>query len=153
MADERGADSGRGAQRNAELGRQARDALDVLRDVQGHEDLVRAVQLRGGARLMETRALRRVFGAHADAVPVSSTKSMIGHLIGASAAVGLIATVLTLHDGIAHPTINYETPDPECDLDCVPNRARPVSATVALANAFAFGGSCVSIAVRRGADA
>jgi 3-oxoacyl-[acyl-carrier-protein] synthase II len=98
---------------------------------------------------METRALHRVFGTHAAKIAVSSTKSMIGHLIGASGAVALIATVLTLRDGITHPTINYETADPDCDLDYVPNRARPTGATAALANAFAFGGPCVSIAVRR----
>jgi len=97
---------------------------------------------------METRALHRVLGAHARAVAVSSTKSMIGHLLGASAAVGLVATVLTVREGVIHPTINYEEPDPDCDLDYVPNESRRMDVGLALANAFAFGGHCVSLAVR-----
>lgn len=99
--------------------------------------------------VMETRALHRVLGVHASAVAVSSTKSMIGHLIGASAAVGLIATVLAIDQGVVHPTINYEEPDPECDLDYVPNEARRFKVELALANSFAFGGHCVSLAVQR----
>ena len=99
--------------------------------------------------VMETRALHRVLGVHASAVAVSSTKSMIGHLIGASAAVGLMATVLAIDQGIVHPTINYEEPDPECDLDYVPNEARRLTVELALANSFAFGGHCVSLAVQR----
>ena len=99
--------------------------------------------------VMETRALHQVLGAHALAVAVSSTKSMIGHLIGASAAVGLIATVLAIEEGVIHPTINYEEPDPECDLDYVPNEARRTTVDLALANSFAFGGHCVSLAVQR----
>lgn len=97
---------------------------------------------------METRALHRVLGAHARAVAVSSTKSMIGHLLGASAAVGLIATVLTVREGVIHPTINYEEADPDCDLDYVPNASRRMDVELALANSFAFGGHCVSLAVR-----
>ena len=97
----------------------------------------------------ETRALRRALGPRAARVPVSATKSMLGHLLGASAAVGLLAAVLTVRDGVAHPTINYEAADPECDLDVVPNAARRIDAELALVNAFAFGGHCVSIAVAR----
>lgn len=98
---------------------------------------------------METRALHQVLGAHARAIAVSSTKSMIGHLIGASAAVGLIAAVLAIDAGVVHPTINYEEPDPDCDLDYVPNEARRMTVELALANSFAFGGHCVSLAVQR----
>lgn len=97
---------------------------------------------------METRAIRDVFGPHARTVAVSSTKSIIGHLVGASAAVGLIATVLTVQEGMIHPTINYEEPDPECDLDYVPNECRRAQVEVALANSFAFGGHCVSLVVQ-----
>lgn len=100
---------------------------------------------------METRALHDAFGPHARLLSVSATKSMIGHLMGASAAVGLIATVLSVHDGIVHPTINYEEPDLDCDLDYVPNQARRLDVELALANSFAFGGHCVSLAVQRAA--
>ena len=98
---------------------------------------------------METRAIHQVLGPHARRVAVSSTKSMIGHLIGASAAVGLVATVLAVHEGVVHPTINYARPDPECDLDYVPHVARRMAVDLALANSFAFGGHCVSVAVQR----
>jgi 3-oxoacyl-[acyl-carrier-protein] synthase II len=89
---------------------------------------------------METRAIHRVFGPHAYDVPISSTKSMTGHLMGAAGAVEAIACVKTLESGVVHPTINYETPDPECDLDYVPNVAREVYPRTALSNSFGFGG-------------
>ena len=88
----------------------------------------------------ETRAIHSVFGAHARKVPVSSTKSMVGHLMGAAGAVEAIACIKTLETGIIHPTINYETPDPECDLDYVPNQARAAQPRTALSNSFGFGG-------------
>jgi 3-oxoacyl-[acyl-carrier-protein] synthase II len=89
---------------------------------------------------METRAIRSVFGEHAYKVPISSTKSMVGHLMGAAGAVEAIACVKTLETGMIHPTINYETPDPECDLDYVPNEARETHPRKALSNSFGFGG-------------
>jgi 3-oxoacyl-[acyl-carrier-protein] synthase II len=89
---------------------------------------------------METRAIREVFGEHAYRIPVSSTKSMIGHSLGGAGAVEAIACIKTLETGIIHPTINYETPDPECDLDYVPNEARETHPRTALSNSFAFGG-------------
>lgn len=89
---------------------------------------------------VETRAIRAVFGEHADCVPVSSTKSMVGHLMGAAGAVEAIACAKTLETGVIHPTINYETPDPACDLDYVPNVARDVGPQTALSNSFGFGG-------------
>ncbi len=89
---------------------------------------------------VETRAIRTVFGRHADRIPVSATKSMIGHLMGAAGAVEAIACVKSLETGTVHPTINYETPDPECDLDYVPNEARQVWPRTALSNSFGFGG-------------
>ena len=89
---------------------------------------------------IETEAIRLVFGAHADRLAVSSTKSMHGHTLGAAGAVEAVATVLTLQRGQLPPTANYTTPDPACDLDIVPNRARPGQVEAALSNSFAFGG-------------
>ena len=74
----------------------------------------------------ETLAIKQVFGEHAHRLAISSTKSMIGHLIGAAGGVELIATALTIRDGVVHPTINLDTPDPKCDLDYVPHQARPM---------------------------
>ncbi|HEV3026506.1 MAG TPA: beta-ketoacyl-ACP synthase II [Planctomycetota bacterium] len=95
----------------------------------------------------ETIAIRKVFGPHADRLCVSSQKSMIGHLIGASAAVSLVTTVLSLGHGRIPPTINLTDPDPECDLDYVPHRARSLKFHRALVNSFGFGGHCVTLAV------
>jgi 3-oxoacyl-[acyl-carrier-protein] synthase II len=97
----------------------------------------------------ETLAIHRVFGEHAGRIPVSSTKSMTGHLMGAAGAVEAIACVKALETGIVHPTINYETPDPECDLDYVPNRARQVDPRTALSNSFGFGGHNATLIFRR----
>lgn len=88
----------------------------------------------------EVRAVRAAFGPHADRLPVSSTKSMIGHLCGASGGVAAVVAALTIRDGAIHPTINYETPDPACDLDCVPNHARDATVRRAAVNSFGFGG-------------
>ena len=89
---------------------------------------------------IETRAIRIAFDSHADRLAVSSTKSMIGHLMGAAGAVEAIACVKSLETGWVHPTINYEHPDPACDLDYVPNQARRLEPRVALSNSFGFGG-------------
>jgi len=89
---------------------------------------------------METRAIRQVFGAYAYRVPISSTKSMIGHLLGAAGAVEAIACIKSLESGVLHPTTNYETPDPNCDLDYVPNQARETHPRTVLSNSFGFGG-------------
>jgi 3-oxoacyl-[acyl-carrier-protein] synthase II len=90
---------------------------------------------------IETIALKRVFGDHAYKVAVSSTKSMTGHLLGGAGGLEAGLTVLAIRDQIAPPTINYETPDPECDLDYVPNEARPMTIDYALSNSFGFGGT------------
>ena len=88
----------------------------------------------------ETRALKMALGEHAYKVAISSTKSMIGHLLGAAGAVEAIATFLSFNRGIVHPTINYENPDPPSDLDYVPNQARRLDGRTAISNGFAFGG-------------
>lgn len=88
----------------------------------------------------ETMAIKTVFGEHARKLAISSNKSMIGHLLGASGAVEFIATVLSIVNNLAPPTINYKTPDPECDLDYVPNQARKMPITHAMSNSFGFGG-------------
>jgi 3-oxoacyl-[acyl-carrier-protein] synthase II len=88
----------------------------------------------------ETRAIKQVFGDHAYRLAVSSTKSMMGHTFGAAGAIEAIMSALALHDGVLPPTINYREPDPECDLDYVPNEARPAKVDVALSNAMGLGG-------------
>ena len=90
---------------------------------------------------IETLAIKTVFGDHAKRIPVSSTKSMTGHLLGAAGGIEAVFTVLALVNGVIPPTINYENPDPECDLDYVPNTARRASLNAALSNSFGFGGT------------
>ncbi|HET7756735.1 MAG TPA: beta-ketoacyl-ACP synthase II [Steroidobacteraceae bacterium] len=97
----------------------------------------------------ETVAMKRTFGEYAHRVAVSSTKSMTGHLLGAAGVVEAIFSVLAIRDGVAPPTINYRTPDPECDLDYVPNTARRMKIDVSLSNSFGFGGTNGSLVFRR----
>jgi 3-oxoacyl-[acyl-carrier-protein] synthase II len=98
---------------------------------------------------IETKAIKTLFGEHAEKLAISSNKSMTGHLLGAAGAIESIATALTLKEGIIPPTINYENPDPECDLDYVPNEARKQDVKIALTNSFGFGGHNVSLALRK----
>jgi nodulation protein E len=97
----------------------------------------------------ETEALKSAFGAHAGKLVMSSNKSMIGHALGAAGALELVATLMTIKDGVVPPTINYLGPDPTCDIDCVPNEARRMKVDAALSNSFAFGGLNAVLAVKR----
>ncbi len=94
---------------------------------------------------VETAAIRQVWGESADKIPVSSIKSMLGHLIAAAGSVEAITCLLAIRDGVLPPTINYETPDPNCNLDCIPNTAREVPVKTALSNSFGFGGQNISL--------
>ncbi|MBF0571634.1 MAG: beta-ketoacyl-ACP synthase II [Candidatus Omnitrophica bacterium] len=98
---------------------------------------------------IESMAIKKLFGDYAKRIPVSSTKSMTGHLLGAAGGIELAACVMSIRDNIVHPTINYETPDPECDLDYVPNVARKVTVDVALSNSLGFGGHNATLVVKR----
>ena len=95
--------------------------------------------------IVETRAIKSLFGDRAKDIAISATKSLIGHSIGASAAISSIATIMALHTGVVHPTINLDEADPECDLDYTPNEARQKNPRTALCNAFGFGGNNASI--------
>jgi 3-oxoacyl-[acyl-carrier-protein] synthase II len=99
--------------------------------------------------LSETKAIKAILGEHGKTVPVSSSKSMIGHLLAAAGGVEAIFTVLTIRDSIIPPTINYDTPDPECDLDYVPNVARKARIDIAISNSFGFGGVNATLVFRK----
>ncbi len=98
---------------------------------------------------LETVAIKRLFGDAAYRIPISSTKSMIGHSLGASGSLEAAACVMSITTGIVHPTINYESPDPACDLDYVPNQARQLDVKVVLSNAFGFGGQNACVVFRK----
>jgi len=97
----------------------------------------------------ETLAIKVAFGDHAKKVAISSTKSMTGHLLGAAGGIEFVASVMAVQNDIIPPTINYETPDPECDLDYVPNEARKTTVNVALSNSLGFGGHNATLAVKK----
>ena len=98
---------------------------------------------------VEALALKRVFGDGAAHVPMSSIKSMLGHTMGAAGAIEAAACALALYRGVIPPTMNYEEPDPECEVDCVPNEARETKPRIALNNAYAFGGNNASLCLGR----
>jgi len=126
--------------------------LAALRDAQMAPEQVSYINAHGTGTPAndpaEVRAIRRVFGAHANRLAVSSTKSMHGHALGAAGALEAVATLLALHEGVLPPTANFTEPDPECDLDVVPNQARVASVECALSNSFAFGGLNAVLAFR-----
>ncbi|MGQ9627729.1 MAG: beta-ketoacyl-ACP synthase II [Anaerolineae bacterium] len=97
----------------------------------------------------EVVAIKKLFRERAKRIPTSATKSMIGHSLGAAGAIEAIASILTIRDGIIHPTVNYETLDPDCDLDCVPNEARRAEVKVVLSNSFGFGGQNACLVIGR----
>jgi 3-oxoacyl-[acyl-carrier-protein] synthase II len=99
--------------------------------------------------IAETLAVKHLLGSHADKIVMNSTKSMIGHLLGAAAGVEFIICLLAMKDGVIPPTINNDNPDPECDLNCAPNKAIERDVKVALSNSFGFGGHNVTLAMRR----
>jgi 3-oxoacyl-[acyl-carrier-protein] synthase II len=99
--------------------------------------------------IAETKAIKAALGEHAAKVAISSSKSMIGHCLGASGAIEAVAVVLTMVNGVIHPTINLTDPDPECDLDYVPLKARESRVEVAASNSFGFGGHNVTLVFRR----
>ena len=138
----------------AEGGEGAAKAMQfALQDAQIDPDSVDYINAHGTSTpagdVAETIAIKTVFGAHANQLAVSSTKSMTGHLLGAAGAIELIASVCAIENSYIPPTINYETPDPDCDLDYVPNHGRPADIEVAISNAFGFGGHNTSIAIRK----
>jgi 3-oxoacyl-(acyl-carrier-protein) synthase len=97
----------------------------------------------------ETMAIKKTFGEHAYKIPISSTKSMTGHLLGAAGGVEGVFSVLSIHRHLLLPTINYETPDSECDLDYIPNHAREATVKYALSNSFGFGGTNAALLFKR----
>lgn len=135
-------------------GRGAKHAmLEAMRDARVNPEDVQYINAHGTSTQQndtsETAGIHGAFGARAQQVPVSSTKSMMGHLVAACAAVELIACVKAIETGLIPPTINYEHPDPDCDLDYVPNTAREAKVDVAMSNAFGFGGSNGTLIVAR----
>jgi len=98
---------------------------------------------------LETLVIKKVMGDYAPKIPISSTKSMLGHMIAAAGGVEAIICLMAMRDSMIPPTINYEEPDPECDLDYVPNTARRSDVNLALSNSFGFGGQNICLALRR----
>lgn len=131
----------------------ARAIKAALKDAKITPDQIDYINAHGTSTILndkyETMALKSVFGERAKKIPISSNKSMIGHLLGAAGAVEMIATVLTMNNGIIPPTINYEVPDPECDLDYVPNQARKAPVNIAMSESFGFGGHNAVLIVKK----
>jgi len=146
------ADAGHITQPSAEGAARAMRA--ALRDASLDPEQIGYINAHGTATpandATETAAIRSVFNAHANRVPVSSTKSMHGHALGAAAALECLAAVLALRDGVLPPTANFTAPDPECDLDVIPNQSRRAEIEYALSNSFAFGGLNAVLALRTG---
>lgn len=131
----------------------ARAMMTALKDAGLSPDEIDYINAHGTSTayndLFETKAVKNVFGERAYQIPISSTKSMIGHLLGAAGVVEIIACLGAINENILPPTINYEYPDPECDLDYVPNQAREARVNIALSNSFGFGGHNAALVVKR----
>jgi nodulation protein E len=131
----------------------ARAIRTALRDAHLEPEQIGYINAHGTATpandVTETNAIRSVFGAHTNRLAVSSTKSMHGHALGAGAALECLATTLALRDGFLPPTANFTEPDPECDLDVVPNHSRQAEIDYALSNSFAFGGLNAVLVLRK----
>nr|MBI3614708.1 beta-ketoacyl-ACP synthase II [Nitrospirota bacterium] len=133
----------------SESGEGAVRCMDLaIKDAGVSKDEVGYINAHGTSTMadaIETKAIKQVFGERAYRIPVSSTKSMTGHLLGAAGGIEAVFSVLALHRGTLPPTINLEQPDPDCDLDYIPNKAREAKVQVALSNSFGFGGvnACV----------
>ena len=137
-----------------ETGASAAAAMQMaLADAQVSLDQVSYINAHGTSTplndTLETVAIKRLFGDLAYKIPISSTKSMIGHSLGAAGSLDAAACVKTITEGMIHPTVNQEEPDPDCDLDYVPNQARSVNVEVALSNAFGFGGQNACLVFRQ----
>jgi len=134
----------------------ARAMIAALADAEWIPDDVQYINSHGTSTglgdIAETRAIKTVFGERAYKIPVNATKSMTGHLLGAAGSLELMATVKSIQNSVIHPTINLETPDPDCDLDYVPGTARKIEIRHALTNSFGFGGHNVSLAVSKYTD-
>ena len=134
-----------------EGGGAARAMQMALKDARLNPDDIHYINAHGTSTPLgdeaETKAIKQVFGTQAKRLAVSSTKSMLGHTLGDSGGIALIVCALTIKQGVIHPTINYETPDPACDLDYVPNHARETRVRRAIANSFGFGGHNACLAV------
>lgn len=140
-----------------EQGTGAAEAMRLaLQNARLHGDQIDYINAHGTSTPLgdkaETLAVKRVFGDHAYRVAVSSTKSLLGHSLGASGGIELVVTICSIRDQVIHPTINLETPDPDCDLDYTPNTARQRSVQRAMSNSFGFGGHNASVVVARFAD-
>jgi nodulation protein E len=131
----------------------ARAMRAALRDAALAPEQIGYINAHGTATLAndptETAAIRSIFGAHANRLPVSSTKSMHGHALGAAAALECLAAIIALRDGVLPPTANFNQPDPECDLDVIPNCAREAQVEYAMSNSFAFGGLNAVLVLRK----
>ncbi len=125
----------------------------ALRDAGINYDQVDYVNAHGTSTplndVSETMAMKKVFKEYAKKVAISSTKSMTGHMLGAAGGVEAIYSILAIQHGVIPPTINYETPDPECDLDYVPNTAREQKVNVAMSNSFGFGGTNATLIFKK----
>ncbi|MEA1980216.1 MAG: beta-ketoacyl-ACP synthase II [candidate division Zixibacteria bacterium] len=129
---------------------------NALKDANISPDKIDYINTHGTATnlgdIAETKAIKEIFGNHAYNIPINSTKSMIGHLLGAAGAIESIATIKSIEDSVVHPTINLDDPDPECDLDYVPNVKKNHNINYALTNSFGFGGHNVSLLIGKSND-